>query len=300
MGSIALLRALRIRQWAKNVFVLAPLAFAAGDRAAADPIDRADCLRTLVAVLAFSLASSAVYLVNDVRDVASDREHPEKRKRPIASGELGIGTALIAALALSVGSLVLGWFAGRGAPELAGVLVLYLLLNLAYSCGLKRVVLLDAFCIALGFLLRVAAGGLAAGADVSQWLFLCTFFLALFLALNKRRAEIVLLGEERAAHRASLREYSIGFLDQMVGVLAACTIVAYTMYAVDPATTEKFERGSWLVWSVPLVAFGLGRYMLLVESGRAGDDPTRLFLGGDLVFLLNNLAWAALVAAIMV
>jgi 4-hydroxybenzoate polyprenyltransferase len=157
------------------------------------------------------------------------------------------------------------------------------------------VVLVDAFCIASGFLLRLAAGGVAAEAEVSRWAFLCTLFLALFLALNKRRAELALLGEAGASTRASLQHYSLAFLDQMVSVLAACTIVAYTMYTVDPDTARKFGEGGVLFWSVPFVAFGIGRYMVLVQSGRGGENPARILLGGDGWFLANTFAWAAVV-----
>ena len=147
---------------------------------------------------------------------------------------------------------------------------------MAYSLRLKHVVLVDAFCIASGFVLRVEAGGIAAGASISKWLFLCTLFLALFLALNKRRAEIALLGEQSGAHRANLREYTPAFLDQMVGVLAACTLVCYTMYTVDAETAAKFGAQNRLFWTVPFVAFGLGRYMLLVQGNRGGGDPSRV------------------------
>jgi 4-hydroxybenzoate polyprenyltransferase len=299
MSVSSLLRSLRPAQWSKNLFVLAALLFASGDQLLIDPITRSDVLDTLVVFVAFCLASSAVYLLNDVVDAESDRAHPEKRLRPIPAGELGVPVALTAAAALAAGSLGLALSIGARGPAVTLVLVAYMALNLGYSLGLKRVVLLDAFCIAAGFLLRVQAGGLAAGAVVSHWLFLCTLFLALFLALNKRRAELLLLGDDHAAHRASLREYSVGFLDQMVGVLAACTILTYTMYTVDADTALKFGTDNRLVWSVPFVAFGVGRYMVLVQSGRGGGSPARILLGGDLLFLLNTLAWTATVIAVV-
>lgn len=295
----ALWTALRPHQWSKNVFVLAALAFASGDRAAEREISGGDVLRTLLAFVAFCLASSAVYLFNDVVDAESDRAHPEKRHRPIASGELPAGAALVASAVLAVCAFLLGSWIGGDPYSVAAVLLLYVAINLAYGLRLKRVVLLDAFCIAAGFVLRVEAGGLAAGAGVSQWLFLCTFFLALFLALNKRRAELLLLGERSQEHRANLREYTPEFIDQMVGVLAACTIVCYTMYTVDPETAAKFGAGNRMFWTVPFVAFGIGRYMVLVQNGRGGGNPARIFLGGDLPFLLNTLAWALVTVAVI-
>jgi len=292
MNPVALLRALRPHQWSKNVFVLAALVFAAADRRR--EVDGAAVSGVLLAFLAFCLASSAVYLVNDVADVEKDRAHPDKCKRPIASGELSIPLALVSAGVLAVLALALGTLAAPGF-DVALVLVAYVVLNLAYTLRLKSIVLVDAFCIATGFLLRVEAGGLAAQVDISHWAFLVTLFLALFLALNKRRAEMMLLGENHAEHRPTLREYSIGFLDQMTGVLAACTIVAYTMYTVDADTAAKFGEDHHLFWTVPFVTFGIGRYMLLVQGGRGGDSPTKIFLGGDPWFLVNTLAWAGVV-----
>jgi len=283
---------MRPHQWSKNVFVLAALVFAAGDRREGEAMTPERVFAALAACLAFCLASSAVYLLNDVLDVEKDRAHPEKRRRPIASGELSIPTALAAAAFFFAVALALAalWGGGpRGALVLAG----YGLLNLAYSVHLKRIVLVDAFCIALGFLLRLAAGGVAVGAEVSHWAFLCTFFLALFLALNKRRAEIALVGDGGVQTRPSLQHYTVPFLDQMVSMLAACTIVAYTMYTVDPDTARKFGGGRALFWSVPFVAFGIGRYMVLVQGGRGGENPARILLGGDGWFLLNTVLWAA-------
>jgi 4-hydroxybenzoate polyprenyltransferase len=296
MNPLALLRALRPQQWSKNVFVLAALAFAWGDQTLVPPVGRPELLRVLAAFAAFCCAASAIYLVNDAADVEQDRLHPEKRHRPIASGALSIPVALGAALVLVGGALALAWRAGAGSWNVAVVVGMYTLMNLAYSVKLKHVVLVDVFCIALGFLLRVVAGGLASGAPVSHWLMLCTLFLALFLALNKRRAELALLGAGGKSHRAALSGYTIGFLDQMVTALAAATIVCYALYTVDAQTLRKFGEHSRLLWTVPCVVFGLARYMLLVQSGRAGGNPTQLFLGSDALFLANTLLWAALVA----
>ena len=261
MSPAALLKAMRPHQWSKNVFVLAALVFASGDKATGVALSGESVVRVLLAFLAFSLVSSAIYLLNDVADVESDRQHPKKCKRPIASGALSIPAALVASAGLALASFGLGiWIGGEPYP-LVAVLAVCTAINLGYAFRLKRVVLLDAFCIAAGFCLRVEAGGLAAGAEVSKWLFLCTLFLSLFLALNKRRAEIMLVGEGQAATRASLQEYSVGFLDQMVGVLAACTIVCYTMYTVDADTALKFGEDNRLFWTVPFVAFGIGRYI---------------------------------------
>ena len=299
MNPLALLRALRPHQWVKNVFVLAALVFARGERGDLLGGDRWDVYRTLFAFAAFCLGSSAIYLVNDVVDVESDRRHPTKRHRPIAAGLVSMPLAFATSAACFAGERRERERAGGSPIPVTWVVAGYMALNLAYSLKLKHVVLVDAFCIATGFLLRVEAGGIAAGARVSHWLLLCTLFLALFLALCKRRAESDLLGEGRGEHRAILLEYDTGFLDQMVTVLAACTIVTYTMYTVAEETAAKFGAGKGLVWTVPFVVFGLARYMLLVQTRRGGGSPTRILLGGDVPFLCAAVGWVAVVLVVV-
>ena len=184
-----LLRALRPQQWVKNVFVLAAVAFARADVSATHEAGFGDVWRSLYAFAAFCIGASAIYLVNDVLDVEGDRAHPTKRHRPIASGQVSVPLALATSAACIAAAVALGWLAG-GEPRVLFVVAGYIALNFAYSVRLKHVVLLDAFCIAAGFILRVEAGALAAGAGVSHWLILCTLFLALFLALAsaKRRS----------------------------------------------------------------------------------------------------------------
>ncbi len=300
----ALLRAMRPHQWVKNTFVLAALVFARGEQYAAEGQfnrDLGDVSRTIFAFLAFCLGSSAIYLLNDILDIEKDRAHPTKCRRPIAAGELSIPTAWFASFACAVASLLLASLAGHPDRPWAVCVVLaaYVVMNLAYSLHFKRVVILDAFFIAVGFLFRVRAGGLAADYYVSDWLMLCTFFLALFLALCKRRAEIDLLGDDRGSHRQILREYTPQFLDQMVTLLAATTVVCYTMYTVAPETAEKFGDPNRLVYTVPFVVFGLARYLLLVQTRKGGGSPTRVLLGGDKWFALNCLAWLAVVIAVL-
>lgn len=292
-------RALRPHQWAKNVFVLAAIGFALGDRTLGVSDVHSAIVSVLLAFGAFSLASSAIYVLNDLMDVEADRLHPEKCRRPIASGELSEGAARILAVAVALLAAVLAWLAGGEPFPVWAILSAYAAINVAYSLGLKRVVLIDVFCIATGFLLRVAVGGAAAEIEISRWLLLCTLFLALFLGLNKRRAELALLGENAAEHRANLAQYTTGFLDQMIGVMAACTIVCYTLYTVDDLTASKFGEGNRLIWSVPFVVFGLARYMLLARAGTDTGNPTRVFLGGDGLFALNTLAWLGVVGAVL-
>lgn len=298
MSPIALLKAMRPHQWVKNVFVLAALLFAMGERHSLVP-ETQIAIQVAFAVAAFCLGSSAIYLVNDVMDIESDRKHPTKCKRPIAAGEVALPVALVASGFCVLAALGLGQLASTSAGSVTLVVACYMVMNFMYSWKLKHVAILDAFCIATGFLLRVLTGGIAAEAPVSHWLMLCTLFLALFLALCKRKAEIDLLGEGRGEHRKILREYTPEFLDQAVGIAAACAILCYTMYTVAEETTQKFGAGHGLGWTVPFVVFGLFRYLLLVQTQRGGGSPTRMLLGGDLVFVLNAVGWLATVALLL-
>ncbi len=277
-----LIRAMRPRQWAKNVFVLAPLVFARrlGEF---DTVGRA-----LVAFAAFSLLASAVYLFNDIRDLEEDRRHPRKRLRPIASGRLPVPVATAAAAALAMAALAMGLALGG---TLVAILALYLLANLLYSLGLKRVVILDVMVLSAGFVLRVLAGGVAARVEVSAWLILCTSFLALFLAFSKRRHELILLADGAADQRQVLSQYSPAFLDQMINVVTASTVVAYAVYVVSPETIEKFHTRELLI-SMPFVLFGIFRYLYLIYQRPSERNPTEAILG-DKPFLINIGLWVA-------
>jgi 4-hydroxybenzoate polyprenyltransferase len=283
-----LLRSLRPAQWAKNAFVLAPLAFAGG-------LGQPGALtRALGAFAAFCAASSAVYLVNDLRDREQDRNHPRKRHRPIAAGTLPAGVAGVAAAVLGAGALAAAAALGR---EFAAALLAYLALQGLYTLWLKRMVILDALAIALGFVLRVYAGAAAVAVAVSEWLFLCTIFLALFLAFSKRRHELVLLADGAASQRGVLAEYSPVFLDQMINVVTASAVVCYALYAVAPETVAK-HGGRSLLATIPLVLFGIFRYLFLVYQRQEERNPTEAILR-DPPFLINLVLWVAAVLAIV-
>jgi 4-hydroxybenzoate polyprenyltransferase len=300
MNPSALLRALRPHQWVKNVFVLAALVFALGESGAHLEAQGQRVVNVLLATAAFCFGASAIYLLNDVMDVESDRLHPTKRERPIAAGLVSVRLALSTSAVCIAVALVLGHLATpSGSFDVAWVVLAYMTQNFAYSLGLKRIAILDAFLIAFGFLLRVLAGGLAAAAPVSRWLMLCTFFLALFLAFCKRRAEIDLLGSGAGEHRKNLLDYTTGFLDQAAGVLAACAILTYSMYAVDIETIARYAGGEYLVWTVPFVVFGLFRYLLLVQRMEGGGNPTGVLLGGDGLFLTNALLYVAVLVIVL-
>ena len=284
----ALVRLIRPEQWLKNGFVLAPLVFAG--RA----LDAAAWARAIPAAVAFCLAASATYVVNDLMDRASDRAHPEKRRRPLASGEVSPTAAAVLAAGLAAGSGAVGWGLGGGFPIL---LAAYLGLTLLYSGGLKRAVFLDVLVVATGFVLRVAAGAVAVRVPVSTWLVVCTYLLALYLALGKRRAELVLLGEEAGNHRPVLGQYTLPLVDHAIAVVLGATVVAYTLYTVAPETVNRVGSEGLLA-TVPVVMYGLFRYLYLLHRHELGGSPSRTLLA-DRPLLLTVVVWLAVAAAVI-
>ncbi|HRC84205.1 MAG TPA: decaprenyl-phosphate phosphoribosyltransferase [Thermoanaerobaculia bacterium] len=277
---LPLLRTMRPVQWVKNLFVLAPLVFA--HRLG----ETSWMLRALLAFCAFCAASSAVYLFNDLRDREEDRKHPTKRHRPIAAGTLSVPGALVAALALAGFALGSAWFLGGWFTLTLGI---YLAVNLLYSVGLKHVVILDVMAVASGFVLRVIAGAMAIQAVISSWLVLCTTFLALFLAFSKRRHELVLLAEGAPDQRRVLTHYSPAFLDQMINVVTASAVIAYALYAVAPETVAKYGSEG-LIFTLPMVLFGIFRYLYLTYQKTSDRNPTEVILR-DWPFVVNVALW---------
>jgi 4-hydroxybenzoate polyprenyltransferase len=263
---LAILLALRPRQWTKNVVVLAALVFA---RRIFEPVP---FLQALAAFGAFCAASGAVYLVNDILDVEQDRLHPRKRRRPIAAGDLPIPLAWVLAGALGAGTLA---FAYLVRPALAAVILAYIAVQLIYSLFLKHQVILDVFTIAAGFVLRAAAGAVAIGVPVSPWLYVCTILLALFQALAKRRAEIMLLAESAGSHRRILEEYSATLLEEMIAVVTSSTVMAYSLYTFS---AENLPRNHSMMLTIPFVLYGIFRYLYLVYRKNEGGSPEQLLL----------------------
>ena len=273
---------MRPQHWVKNVFVLAPLVFALQVR------DVSQVARVLAAFGLFSLLASAVYLINDIADRGVDRLHPDKCRRPIAAGTLPPAVAAVASVILVL--LALGGAAWMSA-QLAVVLAIYLVFNLAYSLGLKRVVVLDVMLLSSGFLLRAWAGAVVIDVMMSHWLVLCTGLISLFLGFVKRRQELVALDTEAANQRPILKEYSLPFLDQMVSTVTAGTIVAYALYAFSPEVADKLGT-EWMGLTIPFVVFGIFRYLYLVYHRGYGQNPTALILH-DSPLLVNLALWAA-------
>jgi 4-hydroxybenzoate polyprenyltransferase len=277
-------RILRPRQWVKNVFVLAPLVFA-------QELSNAAAVETsVVAFVLFCMLSSSVYVLNDLVDAESDRQHPEKRHRPIASGQLDPRAAGVLAAILALAGMAGALFLG---VPFALVAAVYLALNLAYSFVLKRVVIVDVMAVAAGFILRAWAGALVLHVALSRWLVLCTGLLALFLGFVKRRQELIARDLDGGEGRAILREYSAEFLDQMISVVTASTVVAYSLYAFDPEVARKLGT-EHLGLTVPFVLFGIFRYLYLVHRRGQGENPTVLLLG-DRPLLVNLGLWAGAV-----
>ncbi len=274
----------RPRQWSKNLVCFAALVFASR-LTSLDSVFRAT-----IGFLAFCLASSAVYVFNDVCDRHQDRVHPVKRNRPIASGRLGTQPALIEATLLAATSAVLAIML---VPRFRWVLAIYLLLNLLYSMVLKRLVIADVVTIAIGFVLRVQAGIEAISAPQSAWVLLCMFFMALFLGFGKRHGEITRLnGEDGRNQRPVLRAYSIPYLNILLGLSATTALVCYSLYAVTVQTSETF-----LLTILP-VSFGIARYLLLIIVRTEGEDPEDM-LTRDVPMVTTVLVWALLCVAIL-
>lgn len=290
---VGLIVSMRPRQWTKNLFVFAALAFSQ------NLTDWVLFWKTVITFFLFVMVSSAVYLLNDVFDLPFDRIHPQKCRRPIASGVVPKSMALAFAAILSLGGIgtcfSLEWvgYLGRGITLL---LLVYLLINAAYSRWLKHVVILDVLLVSVGFVLRAIGGGVAIQVHISGWLVLCTILVSLFLALSKRRHELVMLEDEAANHRQILKEYTPYFLDQMIAVVTASTLMAYALYTMSAEATGRV--GNRMLFTIPFVLYGIFRYLYLVHQHQKGGDPTELMLS-DRPMIINVLLWVIAVTLIL-
>ena len=271
---------LRPRHWVKNFFVLAALIFAKKFT------DWQAIRLSFFAFVLFCLASSGVYLINDVIDFKSDQEHPSKKNRPIASAKISRLFAVILGILLLAAALLVSWkFGFIFFWTVAG----YVFLNLAYSFWLKRVVMIDIICIAIGFVLRVIAGAVVIGVAFSSWLLLCTFFLTLFLAIGKRKSELLSAG---SSARGVLADYSSGLLDQMNMVILPAILIFYTLY------TFNTWQSQWLILTVPVVLYGLFHYLYIVNNKKRQDDGPTDDLWSDKPLQITILVWLAVVLII--
>ncbi|NOX62453.1 MAG: decaprenyl-phosphate phosphoribosyltransferase [Chloroflexi bacterium] len=280
-------RAMRPRQWSKNLIVFAALVF---DVKFMQP---QPLMRTVGAFVIFCLVSSSVYLLNDLVDIEKDRAHPTKRNRPLASGALSPWVAIAAMIGLLLMALsaafALDW-------TLAAVTLLYFLTNVAYSFYLKHVVIVDAMIVAMGFVLRVLAGAIVVQVErFSPWLYVCVTFIALVIALGKRRAEITSLDKEAGNHRAILDEYTVPLLDQLIGIMTAATIVAYSLYTFS---AENLPKNDLMMLTIPFVVYFLFRYIYLVRVKELGGSPDELLFKDKHLFF-TAIAWGLSSVAIL-
>ncbi|MBP9219500.1 MAG: decaprenyl-phosphate phosphoribosyltransferase [Sterolibacterium sp.] len=265
----SLIRLMRPHQWLKNGFVFVGLLFG---HAWEDP---QRLVQVLLAFAAFCLLASGVYVMNDLIDREQDRQHPEKRHRPLASGQVSVVAALWLLAGCFGGGLALVLFSNNQAPW---VFASYVVLNIGYTLGLKHVAVLDVFIIAAGFMLRILAGTSGVAIQPSYWLLLCSLMLTLFLGFAKRRAEAMALADGQAAsHRRVLEHYSPAMLDQFMTIASAAAIISYSLYTVSPETLAVHGT-THLIYSVPLVVYGMYRYLFLLHQQGEGGDPARLLL----------------------
>jgi len=274
----ALLLSMRPKQWSKNVLLFLALVFA---RSLADPHAVA---RSALAFVDFCLLASATYLVNDLVDVEQDRLHPTKRKRPIASGQLPRKIAAGSAAVLL--AVALGIAIALGAAYSASA-VLYLLMTFSYSLWLKHMVIIDVLAVSAGFVLRAAAGAIVISVPISPWLYVCTLLGALFLAIGKRRHELLLLQTSAVNHRRILEEYSLPLLDQMISVVTSAAVIAYSLYTFS---AENLPRNGAMMLTIPFLVYGIFRYLYLVHVRGDGGAPEDLLLA-DRHLLATVLGW---------
>jgi 4-hydroxybenzoate polyprenyltransferase len=277
----ALIKAMRPRQWMKNLIIYAPLVF---DRQF-NPNHLVDILRTTLAFIIFCLVSGVVYLTNDIADIEADRQHPDKRNRPIASGKLPVKVAVAAAILILVVTLPLAYWLS---PNFFLVTIAYLLLNLAYSKWIKHIPLLDVLAIALGFVLRIAAGvTLIHVTRFSPWLYVVTTLGALYIGFGKRRAELAQLAEGANAHRPVLEGYTIPLLDQYITIVSGTTIIAYSLYTFS---APNLPENHLMMLTIPFVLYGVFRYLYLIQVKHSGGAPEDVVLS-DKPLQITILLW---------
>ena len=286
--ALHLLTSLRPAQWTKNLLVFAGLLF--GRRL----FEATAIFAALAAFAVFCMLSGVVYIINDISDRESDRRHPLKARRPIASGALPVKTA--AAAAFAIGAAALAGASTLGLQFLA-VAVSYLALQSLYSGPLKHIVIIDVLTLAIGFVLRAVAGAVAVNVEISHWLLVCTILLALFIALAKRRHELVLLAGSATSHRKILSEYSPYLLDQMISVVTGATLLSYMFYTISPETEQKFGT-PWLWVTIPFPLYGILRYLYLVHQREGGGSPAELLIS-DRPLLACVALWGAVLVLLI-
>jgi len=284
----ALIIAIRPYQWVKNILVFAGLVFSLS------VLNWTKVSLTVGAFLVFCAISSSIYLLNDLRDINEDRKHPFKKNRPLPSGKLNLNLARITMIILMILAFGFSYYINS---IFTIIILTYCILNIGYSMGLKKVVILDVMIVSIGFLLRAVAGAIVIQVEVSHWLFLCSILLALLITFGKRRHEIYLLNTNAGDHRKSLKEYSLPFLDVMMTISGACCIIAYALYTMSDETITRFGT-DWLLYTTPFVMFGIFRYFYLIQIKSQGGDPTKMLLK-DVPTIINGVLWIATIFTVI-
>ena len=284
MTLFALLKLMRPKQWIKNFFVFAAIIFSGNF------LNTSLLNSNLLTFALFCLTSSSIYIINDIVDIEKDRAHPTKKLRPLPSGNITVSASLVccAIIVATVAVISYKYLDIR----ITGIYMLYFVVNILYSFILKHIVIIDVMTITLGFVLRVASGGYATGVQVSTWLFLCTILLSLFLALNKRKSEIITLKEGSVSHRKILEEYSVSSIDKMLTTVTPSILMAYCLY------TFSSTQSRTMMLTIPFVLYGVFRYEYLIDKENAGGKPEDVFTK-DIPFLINILLWGFSILAII-
>lgn len=271
---------MRPSQWIKNAFLFAGIIFSK------NIFNLIFLSKSFASFFLFCLLSGSIYIINDILDFQEDRIHPEKRKRPIASGKLPIFYAVFSVSIILPITITLSYLLNFSFGVIGTI---YIIQNLLYSRYLKHIVIVDIMMIGLGFVLRAIGGALVINVAISHWLILCTFLLALFLGFSKRRHEILLLAESANNHRKILAEYDIAFLDMMIAIVAGTTLIAYALYTVSQETIEKFHTEN-LIYTTPFVIYGIFRYLYLIHKKGEGGNPSKVLIK-DIPLQLNIILW---------
>jgi 4-hydroxybenzoate polyprenyltransferase len=277
---LVLLAVLRPNHWIKNLFVFAPLVFSGLF------VQINMCLNTLVVFISFCMASGSVYIINDICDRHEDRHHPMKKFRPIASGAITPNTAILLSTILIVLGLVIASFLNR---FVFYTVLLYILINIAYSLVIKHIAILDVMAISAGFVLRIIGGGMSISVVPSYWLILCTVMISMFLGFTKRRVELISVNTKQNNFRPVLKDYSISFLDQVIPMVTGATILAYALYTVDKHTLMVLGTRAMLL-TLPFVIYGLLRYIYIIYHLKQCDDPTETLIH-DVPTIINLFLW---------
>ena len=280
----SVLELMRPKQWIKNFFVFAAIVFSGNF------FNTVILKDNILTFILFCFTSSSIYILNDIVDIEKDRCHPDKRKRPLPSGRVSKKIAIVMDMLIVISVIYLS--STLLSVKVLSVLMTYMLVNILYCFKLKNIVIIDVMTITFGFVLRVESGSIATGVQVSPWLFLCTILLSLFLGLNKRKSEIIMLKDKRSSHRKILEEYSVHMIDKMLTIVTPSILMAYCLY------TFSSTQSKTMIFTIPFVLYGIFRYEYLVDKDNVGGKPEAVF-EKDIPFLMNILLWGVSVLVII-